>query len=114
MLAQLANIPTRITLYELITLSKQTRKALREVLQNSEVFLPKISKMIEDKEEIYATYHQTFKKIPCIPSILEDMQVKNSKYHQPLYYKGYIGPMEVNQIQIYPRSALSIMPRRIL
>jgi len=34
-LGQLANIPTRITLYELLRLSKSTREALREALADS-------------------------------------------------------------------------------
>ena len=39
LLAQLANIPARITLYELLRLSKSTRKALREALANVEAFM---------------------------------------------------------------------------
>jgi len=38
-LAQLANIPTRITMHELLHLSKKMREALRDVLPNSESFL---------------------------------------------------------------------------
>jgi len=38
-LAQLANIPARITLYELLRLSKSTREALREGLADAEVFM---------------------------------------------------------------------------
>jgi len=38
-LAQLANIPGQITLYELFRLSKSTKKALREELIDYEVFL---------------------------------------------------------------------------
>jgi len=34
-LAQLANIPARITVYELLRLSKETRDALRDALANS-------------------------------------------------------------------------------
>ena len=34
-LAQLANIPARITLHELLRLSKETREALRETLVDS-------------------------------------------------------------------------------
>ena len=37
-LAQIANIPTLITLYELLRLSKSTREALREILIDSEIF----------------------------------------------------------------------------
>src|SRR3954470_6382283 len=39
---QLANIPARITLYELLKLSKSTREALREVLANAEVFVTQL------------------------------------------------------------------------
>src|SRR4051812_34270866 len=39
---QLANIPARITLYELLKLSKSTRKALREALADAEVFVTQL------------------------------------------------------------------------
>jgi len=38
-LTQLANIPARITLYELLRLSKSTREALSEALADAEVFM---------------------------------------------------------------------------
>ena len=38
-LAHLANIPARITIHELLRLSKETREALRDALANSESFL---------------------------------------------------------------------------
>jgi len=38
-LAQLANISIRITLYELLRLSKSTREALREALADAEAFM---------------------------------------------------------------------------
>ena len=41
-LAQLANIPARITLYELLRLSKSTREVLREVLADAEAFMAQI------------------------------------------------------------------------
>jgi len=41
-LAQLANIPARITLYELLRLSKSTREALREAQANAEVFMTQV------------------------------------------------------------------------
>jgi len=41
-LAQLANIPARITLYELLRLSKSTRETLREALADAEVFMARI------------------------------------------------------------------------
>src|SRR5438045_1278158 len=39
---QLANIPARITLYELLKLSKLTREALREALADAEVFVTQL------------------------------------------------------------------------
>ena len=41
-LAQLANIPARITLYELLRLLKSTREALIEALADSEIFTAQI------------------------------------------------------------------------
>ena len=41
-LTQLANIPARITLYELLRLSKSTIEALREALADAEVFMTQV------------------------------------------------------------------------
>ena len=42
-MAQLANIPARITFYGLLRLSKSTRDALREALADAEIFMTQIS-----------------------------------------------------------------------
>src|SRR3954471_24865860 len=39
---QLANIPAKITLYELLKLSKSTREALKEALAEAEVFVTQL------------------------------------------------------------------------
>ena len=41
------------------------------------------------------------------------MQVKG-KHDRPMYYTGYIGSSEVSHIQVDPRFALSIIPRRVM
>jgi len=73
-LGQLANIPARITLYELLRLSKSTREALREALTDSEVFLTQILTIPEEEDDGH--YHQAFRRSPCIIFSLEDMQIK--------------------------------------
>ena len=50
-LAQLANIPNRITLCELLRLSKSTRKALRDALANAKAFMARILAELEEDEE---------------------------------------------------------------
>jgi len=56
-LAQLANIPARITLYELLRLSKSTREALREALTNAEAFIARnLAKPEEGDEENCSTH----------------------------------------------------------
>ena len=107
-LAQLANIPVRITLYELLRLSKSTREALQEALANAEVFMTQLPKEGDVEDCLHASQN-----IPCITFTAEDMQVKG-KHDRPLYFAGYIGSSEVNRIQVDPGSALSIMPRRVM
>ena len=107
-LAQLANIPARITLYELLRLSKSTREALQEALANAEVFMTQVPK----EEDVENCLH-TSQNAPCITFTADDMQVKG-KHDRPLYFTGYIGSSEVNRIQVDPGSALSIMPRRVM
>ena len=48
---QLANIPARIILYELLRLSKSTREALREALADVEAFMAHILVKPEEKDE---------------------------------------------------------------
>jgi len=84
-LAQLANIPARITLYELLRLSKSTREALQEALANAEVFMTQVPK----EEDVEDCLH-TSQNAPCITFTTDDMQVKG-KHDRPLYFTGYIG-----------------------
>jgi len=110
-LAQLANIPARITLYELLRLSKSTREALREALANAEVFIIQIP--AGPREEDVEDCLHTSQNAPCITFMADDMQVKG-KHGRPLYFIEYIGSSEVSCIQVDPGSALSIMPRRVM
>jgi len=110
-MAQLANIPARITLYKLLRLSKSTRDALREALADAEVLMTQIPAICGEEEGNHC--YNTSKKFPCITFTPEDMQVKE-KHDRPLYYTGYIGSSEVSRIQVDPRSALSIMPCKVM
>ena len=110
-LTQLANIPARITLYELLRLSKSTREALQETLANAEVFVTQVP--IGPKEEDVEDCLHASQNAPCITFTADDMQVKG-KHDRPLYFTGYIGSSEVSRIQVDPGSALSIMPHRVM
>ena len=48
-LAQLANISARITIHELLRLSRETREALRDTLANSESFLTCMPEVPDDE-----------------------------------------------------------------
>jgi len=50
-LAQLANIATRISLYEVLRLSKPTRDALRETLADAKIFVTQIPATCEEKND---------------------------------------------------------------
>ena len=63
-LAQLANISARITLYELLRLSKSTRDALREALADAEVVIAQIPAMC--REEDGRHWHHISKQFSCI------------------------------------------------
>ena len=66
-LAQLANIPTRVTLCELLRLSKSTREALREALPDSEAFIAQTPARREKEDEEHCL--QTYKYFPLITLI---------------------------------------------
>ena len=94
-LAQLANITTKITVYVLLRLSKSTREALREALADAEAFMTKIPAKQEEEDEencLHTSHH-----FPCITFTPNDMQVKG-KYDRPIYFTGYIGSSEVSCI----------------
>ena len=110
-LAQIANIPIRITLYELLRLFKSTTEALREALADLEAFIAQIPDVREEEDDEYC--HQTSKHFSCITFTPDDMQIKG-KHDRPLYYTGYIRSSEVSHIQVDPGSALSIMPRKVM
>ena len=82
-LAQLANILAKFTLYELLRLSKSIREAIREVLADSEAFIAQIPAGHDEEDEENCL--QTFKHFPCITFTPDDMQIK-VKHDRFLYY----------------------------
>src|SRR5204863_2064297 len=107
---QLANIPARITLYELLKLSKSTREALKEALADAKVFVTQlpIGSTIDEPHSL---------NVSCVPTDIvftpEDMQVQG-RHARPLYFTGYIGSTEITRIQVDLGSTLSIMQRRVM
>ena len=110
-LTQLANIPTQITLYELLRLSNSTREALRKALADSEAYINQIPTVREEEDDGHC--HKTSKHFLCITFTPDDIQIKE-KHDRPVYYTGYIGSSEVNHFQVDSGFALSIMPHRVL
>jgi len=110
-LALLANIPARITLYELLRLSKSTREAMRKALAEAEVFMTQIP--AEPQEENKEDCLHASQNVPCITFTPNDMQVKG-KHDRPLYFTRYIRSFDVSRIQVDLGSALSIMPHRVM
>ena len=106
-MAQLANIPARITLYELLRLSPATRESLCEALADAEAFLTHLPppSMTKEGEECPQCCQTSIRKIPCITFTPEDMFIKNTKHDRPLYFTGYIGSAQVDRIQVDPGSA---------
>jgi len=81
-LAQLANIPARITIHELLCLSKETREALRDALANSESFLTYMPEASEDDTQpLCPECHHTQLRISAITFTAEDMLLKDNKYN---------------------------------
>src|SRR5438270_7641847 len=103
-LKQLAQIPTRITLLELLKLSRTTREALREALANADTFATHIF----TKEALTA-----INRANSISFSDEDLQVRGM-HDRPLCFTGYIGSTVITRIQVDQGSALSIMPLRIM
>ena len=116
-LTQLANIPARITLHELLRLSKETREALREALAQPEALmahLPPALTQAEEEKVLCAQCHIGMDHVPSITFTNEDMLLKDNKHDRPLYHTGYIGSACIESIQVDPGSVLSIVPRRVM
>ena len=114
-LAQLANIPARITIHELLRLSKETREALRDALANSESFLihmPEIPR--GDTQSSCSECHHVQSRVPAITFTAEDMLLKENKHDRPLYYTRYIGSTSIERVQVNPGFVLTIIPKRVL
>jgi len=75
-LAQLANILARITLYKLLRLSKSTREALREVLVDAEAFMARILAKPEKEDEENCLH--AFQHVPCITFTPDDMRSRGN------------------------------------
>src|SRR5436189_2344759 len=103
-LKQLAQILARITLLELLKLSRATREALREALADADTFVTHVF----TKETLTA-----INRANSISFSDEDLQVRGM-HDRPLYFTGYIGSTVLNRIQVDQGSALSIMPLRIM
>jgi len=70
-LAQLANILDKITLYELLILFKSTREALKEALADAEAFMAWIPAKLEEKDEENCLH--TYQHVPCITFTTDNM-----------------------------------------
>ena len=109
---QLVNISARITLHELLHLSKEMREALKDALDDSELFhaqVPLIS--VDDGGAPCLQCHMVQQQTPCIPFTHGDMLLKNNRHDRPLYYTGYIGSTYIEVIQVDQGSAVNIIPR---
>src|SRR4051812_16127071 len=89
-LKQLAQIPARITLLELLKLSRAMREALREALADADTFVTHVF----TKETLTA-----INRANAISFTDEVLQVRGM-HDRPLYFTGYIGSTVLNRIQV--------------
>jgi len=108
------NISARITLHELLRLSKKIREALRDVLANLESFLTQVPTPTKKDGASCRQCHLVQHQVSCITFTPEDMLLKDNRYDRPLYYTGYIGSTHIERVQVNPGPALSIIPKRLL
>jgi len=90
-LAQLANISARITLYKLLHLSKEMREGLRDAFADSQSFLTQVPIPTKEDGASCPQCHLVQQQVPCITFTPKDMLLKDNRHDRPLYYTGYIG-----------------------
>ena len=111
----MANIVARITIHELLRLSKAIREALRDALANSESFLKHMPETSKDDTQPLALHVIIYsRKYLLFTFTAEDMLLKDNKHDRPLYYTGYIGSTCIERVHVDSGSALSIIPKRLL
>jgi len=74
--------------------------------------MPEIPK--DDTQLFCSECHHVQSKVPVITFTAEVFLLKDNKHDRPLYYTGYIGSTCIERVQVDPRSALSIIPKRLL
>jgi len=89
-------------------------EALSDALADSESFLMQVPIPTKEDGASCPRYHLVQQQVPCITFTPEDMLLKDNRHDMPLYYIGYIGSTLIERIQVDPRSALSIIPKRLL
>jgi len=102
-LAQLANILAHITLHELL-----------DALADSESFLTQVPAISTDDNGVPCPLMSSSTTTDAFIFTSEDMLLKDNKHDRPLYYTGYIGSTCIKRIQVDSRSALNIIPKRLL
>ncbi|ONK79929.1 uncharacterized protein A4U43_C01F11940 [Asparagus officinalis] len=80
-LAQLKSIPARITVYDLLRLSRPTREALQEALADAEAFSTHFSKETEIEQGCTTCCQVSERQIHCTTFTPEDMLIKNTFFH---------------------------------
>jgi len=111
-LAQLANIPARITIHDLLCLLKEIRDALRDALANLESFLIHMPEIPEDDSKpLCSECHHLHPKVPPITFTAEDMLLKDNKHDRPLYYTGYISSTALKGYRLIQGPHLALFPK---
>ena len=80
-LTQLANVPSRITLHELLRLSKEIIEALRDALADAESFLTQVPSIpLDDNGAPCPQCHLVQQQVPYITFTLENMLLKDNHH----------------------------------
>lgn len=113
LLAQLANVPARITMYDLLRLSPDIRQAVVKALSEADKYAPHVHQIqVNDvpQEENRGIQEKMKAEEPDLAFYREDFFLGDLHHNRPLYLSGYIGEVKLRQVQVDPGSAINVIP----
>jgi hypothetical protein len=102
-LAHLKKIPSLLSVYNALMLSKELREAFIKALQTPETYEAHLA-------EVHLTQISNFEKLAQITFTKDDLMLGSFFHNRPLYVTGKFDQILVKRILIDPGAAVNLLP----